>query len=170
MALIKCKECEKEISTTAENCPHCGYRTSHGKSVTETKTLLVQLVIWVALIIVGIVLFFGSLRPLSELVEEWESCKNWYYYKDNNFLEFVSIEEQEAVLWKFVGGLCFIIGSALNMLAIKKKTASIKGNGFDLESSATVTATSAFDVQRIPGWKRVEMENEAKQKQEQEQG
>lgn len=25
MALIKCPECEKEISTYAETCPHCGY-------------------------------------------------------------------------------------------------------------------------------------------------
>jgi len=24
MALIKCPECKKEISTTAEACPHCG--------------------------------------------------------------------------------------------------------------------------------------------------
>lgn len=26
MALIKCKECGKEISSTIKNCPHCGYR------------------------------------------------------------------------------------------------------------------------------------------------
>ena len=24
MALTKCRECEKEVSTTAEKCPHCG--------------------------------------------------------------------------------------------------------------------------------------------------
>ena len=26
MALIKCKECNHEISSTAEYCPHCGYK------------------------------------------------------------------------------------------------------------------------------------------------
>ena len=26
MALIKCKECKKEISDTAKQCPHCGYK------------------------------------------------------------------------------------------------------------------------------------------------
>ena len=26
MALIKCPECNKEVSDTAETCPHCGYR------------------------------------------------------------------------------------------------------------------------------------------------
>ena len=26
MALVKCPECKKEVSDTAETCPHCGYR------------------------------------------------------------------------------------------------------------------------------------------------
>ena len=26
MALTKCPECQKEVSDTAETCPHCGYR------------------------------------------------------------------------------------------------------------------------------------------------
>ena len=26
MALIKCKECKKEISDSAKQCPHCGYK------------------------------------------------------------------------------------------------------------------------------------------------
>ena len=26
MALIKCKECNKEVSDTAKTCPHCGYK------------------------------------------------------------------------------------------------------------------------------------------------
>ena len=26
MALINCKECGKELSDSAEFCPHCGYR------------------------------------------------------------------------------------------------------------------------------------------------
>lgn len=25
MSLIKCKECGREVSSAAENCPHCGY-------------------------------------------------------------------------------------------------------------------------------------------------
>lgn len=28
MAMTKCKECGKEISTTAKTCPHCGASTS----------------------------------------------------------------------------------------------------------------------------------------------
>lgn len=26
MALIKCKECAKEISDSAKQCPHCGFK------------------------------------------------------------------------------------------------------------------------------------------------
>jgi|OM-RGC.v1.035162127 hypothetical protein len=26
MAIIKCKECKKEISSSAKECPHCGFR------------------------------------------------------------------------------------------------------------------------------------------------
>ena len=26
MALIKCPECQQNISSSAKNCPHCGYK------------------------------------------------------------------------------------------------------------------------------------------------
>lgn len=29
MSLIKCPECGKEISSTVNNCPHCGYVIKH---------------------------------------------------------------------------------------------------------------------------------------------
>lgn len=34
MALIKCPECQKEVSDTAETCPHCGYRLKPAKRQT----------------------------------------------------------------------------------------------------------------------------------------
>ena len=33
MALIKCKECNKEISDTAKMCPHCGYAMKTRKNI-----------------------------------------------------------------------------------------------------------------------------------------
>jgi hypothetical protein len=30
MALIYCKECGKEVSSTARRCPHCGYKVQTG--------------------------------------------------------------------------------------------------------------------------------------------
>ena len=35
MALIKCPECDKEISDSAQNCVHCGYPLN--KDATEAK-------------------------------------------------------------------------------------------------------------------------------------
>ena len=46
MALKKCKECKKEVSTKAKNCPHCG-----AKKPTENKFLSF-------IVGVGVVVFF----------------------------------------------------------------------------------------------------------------
>lgn len=35
MALIKCPECGKEVSTVADTCPHCGYPIKNNKQVKE---------------------------------------------------------------------------------------------------------------------------------------
>ena len=35
MALIKCPECGKEVSTAADSCPHCGYPIKSNKQVEE---------------------------------------------------------------------------------------------------------------------------------------
>lgn len=38
MALIKCPECNREISDKAASCPHCGYPISNTQSQTEINT------------------------------------------------------------------------------------------------------------------------------------
>lgn len=40
MALIKCKECEKEYSDTLDTCPHCGYKREN--EVKENKDEKIQ--------------------------------------------------------------------------------------------------------------------------------
>lgn len=53
MALIKCKECGSEISSTAKACPHCGHKPS--KAIGGAGTLFI--------ILAGLVFFvaiFGS--------------------------------------------------------------------------------------------------------------
>ena len=37
MALIKCPECGKEVSTAAETCPHCGYPINKNEPVKEKQ-------------------------------------------------------------------------------------------------------------------------------------
>lgn len=45
MALIKCKECGKEISETAERCPSCGCVTNHGEEQKNAKMFLLLYVV-----------------------------------------------------------------------------------------------------------------------------
>lgn len=40
MALIKCTECNKEISSSAKNCPSCGYKISKGGNGCFTYLLI----------------------------------------------------------------------------------------------------------------------------------
>lgn len=37
MALIKCEECDKEISDTVKTCPHCGYKLKKSKNINNIK-------------------------------------------------------------------------------------------------------------------------------------
>ena len=47
MALIKCKECKKEISSDAKQCPGCGYKKK------ETSWLFIAFVIFLILGAIG---------------------------------------------------------------------------------------------------------------------
>ena len=53
MSLIKCKECEKEISKTAKECPNCGATTEYGKKITK-KYLIIAASIMI--VIMGIII------------------------------------------------------------------------------------------------------------------
>jgi hypothetical protein len=54
MAMIKCPECKKEMSSQAEACPHCGAKQKKGCSIgCLTSTILVSLVIFVIFLQLG---------------------------------------------------------------------------------------------------------------------
>ena len=38
MALMNCPECNREISDTVEQCPHCGYQLKKGYAEEDSKT------------------------------------------------------------------------------------------------------------------------------------
>ncbi|MGA7722732.1 MAG: hypothetical protein WCA84_16305 [Ignavibacteriaceae bacterium] len=58
MALIKCKECQKEISNEAVSCPHCGVQVNKSpgmKLITKLSWIgLVGMVIWWIIQIVSV--------------------------------------------------------------------------------------------------------------------
>lgn len=66
MAMIKCRECGKEISSRAENCPYCGYKTRYGRSEAENKSSSVMAVVMLIMIAVGLILVFVNVSTYIE--------------------------------------------------------------------------------------------------------
>jgi len=72
MALIKCNECGKEISDTAEKCPHCGIvivGTVTGTVQPEKKKSFVPIII-IGLILLGVILGIFVISPLFNSVSK----------------------------------------------------------------------------------------------------
>lgn len=63
MALIKCKECEKEVSDQAETCPGCGARVKP-----KSKALLYAVLVPIGLVI--LFLGYGAILPLTRTPAE----------------------------------------------------------------------------------------------------
>jgi len=64
MSLIKCKECDKEISDSAESCPHCGGETN----LKTKKNTLKKNILTVVAVLVGILI-------LREAYVEYQNYK-----------------------------------------------------------------------------------------------
>lgn len=66
MALIKCNECGKEISSQAESCPNCGYKVkSNNKKIKKTGTI-VTLVASSIFVILFILMLLSELTPTQK--------------------------------------------------------------------------------------------------------
>lgn len=69
MALIKCTECGKEISSNAKTCPNCGNTIKQGeieKEITATISIAKKLAIVLIVVLSIIIVFFfvtGYLIP-----------------------------------------------------------------------------------------------------------
>ncbi len=57
MALIKCRECGKQISDKAKTCPHCGVKNSSGMS-TKKKNIIITCSLIVIVVVVAMILIF----------------------------------------------------------------------------------------------------------------
>lgn len=77
MALIKCKECGKEVSSTAKVCPHCGKKDPAVAELSE-KTMGI---IWIISIVIVLCLFkscFGGPKPDSEYYQCLDYCNGYH--------------------------------------------------------------------------------------------
>lgn len=173
MAIITCSECGKDISTTAEVCPHCGYRTEHGRSVTEAKGYLVWSIIAYVLIIVG---GFMVAINIGEFLDRVDYLDQYEYFSD---------EGQRSVR-QFYIGICLMVSGFVDGLIIRYKMKEIQKSGVNgfLAEHDTKRYADFFgknvdepQVQKqgqpqnyVPAWKRVqiEAEKEAQEKEERE--
>lgn len=112
MALIKCKECGKEISSIAEKCPHCGYKTEYGDKQSQTKATGIELLIYCILLLVGLVLVLWNIGTLIELFGRWSDIKDWYRI---SFFGYLSDKEQMGVFWKVFIGLILMVTCVFNI-------------------------------------------------------
>lgn len=53
MALIKCPECNKEISNTAKRCPNCGYKLPNNKKNIKKETKITLIIVILIIIFLG---------------------------------------------------------------------------------------------------------------------
>ena len=77
MALITCKECGKEISSTAESCPHCGHKTETAAKNAQLKDRSIAFYIALAAVCIGLFLLIPALSTLMENYNDWYFW-NWY--------------------------------------------------------------------------------------------
>lgn len=93
MALIKCSECGKEISDTAEKCPKCGVRTLVGQLNYEKEKNhkgMEQVGIFSALLnLIGVILTFSSLITIIKNVDEYSG---WIKYGWMDISDIISFE------------------------------------------------------------------------------
>lgn len=100
MALIKCKECGKEMSDTAEVCPHCGFKYQRTKVVNKSNQIrtgsIVSLISCSILLIIIMVLYFTGDSTAS----------NEHKVKENTIatidIEFTSSETSQFVSYSFL--------------------------------------------------------------------
>lgn len=64
MALIKCPECETEISDKTKKCPKCGYKVS--KFSFNTKKIIVLIFLLIIIIISSVLIY----RAINEKIQE----------------------------------------------------------------------------------------------------
>ena len=70
MALTKCKECKKEVSTTAKTCPHCGVKDPGFGAKQKLGGCLILIVI------VAAVMYFIGSRDDKETASAPKTCSN----------------------------------------------------------------------------------------------
>ena len=76
MALVKCKECSKEISSQAKVCPNCGAKTEFAKMKSKDNKLTVLVILGLIVILLGLVFWFFNDEGTKRLIENTKANDN----------------------------------------------------------------------------------------------
>lgn len=147
MALIKCSECGKEISDSAESCPHCGCKTSHGQTVNREKTgILVRYAFSVGALIIGIILLCSGLSFINEYTSSYWGEYLWeggYWTEDSDAVMAVV---------KIAIGIVMILSSAVDFILLLGKASTSLST--PIKTTTTTLKISTGDMVDIPEEKR----------------
>lgn len=75
MALVKCKECGKEISDSVKVCPNCGYKEK--KQIDKNKMIICSAVLGIIIVITGVFIALNN-KPLTQLEKDAVGCLTQY--------------------------------------------------------------------------------------------
>ena len=65
MAMIKCKECGKEISDKADFCPHCGFTYKKKHTILKTGLICICTIILITVLIIIVALIPGLINKIK---------------------------------------------------------------------------------------------------------
>lgn len=147
MALIKCSECGKEISDSAESCPHCGCKTNHGQTVTREKTSsLIKYAFSAGALIIGIILLCSGLSFINEYTSSYWGEYLWeggYWTEDSDAVMAVV---------KIAIGIVMLLSSLVDFIVLFSKGNALPSTS--VQTIATAPNTSTCSVEDIPKEKR----------------
>lgn len=122
MSLITCEECGKEISSTAENCPHCGHKTPVSKVNAQKKSITIATYICMIAAAVGLILLIPSLITLAQNYNDWYF---WNWYTDRSDAVVRNIGLGVGLCGSGFGCLAFLLNKAKKEKAQKDTNASL---------------------------------------------
>lgn len=119
MALIKCEECGREISSTAEKCPYCGYSTQYGHDAVEKKHCALYATVGTTELFIGV---FMVLLNFSEFVDKFPDIAEYYKYFS---------DESKTAIWIFIIGVLLLIHGISNLANMVSKVSKMQEREID---------------------------------------
>lgn len=89
MALVKCKECGKEISDSAKSCPECGFIYKKEKTMTSKKVVGIVLAVLVTCgaLFFGVTYLIFDFIPQMKVNNELKKYYGTWELVEDNFIE-----------------------------------------------------------------------------------